>query len=167
MSKKLNSEVVESEVAVIGVPVVTETGEVVEQVVEAEAPAAQKVGQTFRKFAQAGDNDANIFGITNNRGEIVTNSYLRRYIQCWCRAPHGYTKNRKANFDYFMSEEFLSLHIGKTASQIGKAASSDARWGLVKPAPAPADEPADEAATDEAPVDVASIIDIANELIDA
>lgn len=97
----------------------------------AKAVAAQPVVRKgFQKFAEAGDGAANPYGITNSRGQIVTNGYLSRYIQCWCRQGDGFVKNRKENFAYFMSDAFLSQHVGKTASQIGKAASIDARWGL-------------------------------------
>jgi hypothetical protein len=71
---------------------------------------------------------SNRFGITNSRGEVVSEDYLRRYIHCWCRAEHGFTHNRKENIAYFMSDEFLSQHPGKTASQIGKIASQSERW---------------------------------------
>ena len=91
---------------------------------------APVVRKGFQKFAEAGDDAANPYGVTNSRGQVVTNGYLSRYIQCWCRQGDGFTKNRKENFAYFMSDAFLSQHAGKTASQIGKAASIDARWGL-------------------------------------
>ena len=94
------------------------------------SPVATK--SVFTKFAESTDDEsANKFNVRNNRGQLVTNGYLRRYIQCWCRSGMGYTTNRAANFDYFMSEEFLSMHVGETASAIGKAASLDARWGTI------------------------------------
>ena len=80
---------------------------------------------SITKFSE----DGNRFGIKNDRGETVTNEYLRRYIQCWCRKEHGYSLNRKANFDYFMSDAWLETQRGKTASQVGKAASIHERWG--------------------------------------
>lgn len=93
------------------------------------------------KFAvDAADPKANKFGIVNGRGELVTTQYLARYIQCWCRQENGYVKNRKENFAYFMSNAFLSTCIGMTASQVGKKASVDARWGIAKKAQ-PADAP--------------------------
>jgi hypothetical protein len=101
----------------------------------------QIVKKGFVKFAASVDAvDANKFGITNSRNEVVTDGYLRRYIQCWCRQEHGFVKDRKANFEYFMSGEFLSQQVGKTASQVGKAASISDRWGIVR-RPAIAGEP--------------------------
>lgn len=89
----------------------------------------------LQKFAaSAADEKANKFGICNSRGELVTNSYLSRYVQCWCRKENGYVKDRKANFTYFASDAWLATMVGKTASQVGKAASLDARWNLHKPA---------------------------------
>ena len=71
---------------------------------------------------------SNRFAISNGSGQVVSEDYLRRYIHCWCRASNGFTHNRSANIAYFMSDEFLSQHKGKTASQIGKAASLSPRW---------------------------------------
>jgi hypothetical protein len=82
---------------------------------------------TFNKFASESVT-GNTYGIVNDDGQIVTLDYLRRYIHCWCRVSDGFTTNRKANIAYFMSAEFLSAHKGMTASQIGHAASLDARW---------------------------------------
>jgi hypothetical protein len=97
--------------------------------------ATDVVTKGLQKFAaSAADEKANKFGILNSRGELVTNAYLSRYVQCWCRKEHGYVKDRKANFAYFMSDQFLATMVGKTASQVGKAASLDARWDLHKPA---------------------------------
>jgi hypothetical protein len=86
--------------------------------------------KTFVKFAASEtDDNANKYGIKNGRGEIVTDAYLRRYIQCWCRSGDGFTQNRDANFAFFMSDEFLATQRGKTASQVGKAASLSELWG--------------------------------------
>lgn len=88
---------------------------------------------TFEKFA-VDPEKGNKWGITNDRGDLVTESYLRRYVQCWCRAEHGYVLNRKANFEFFMSDEFIKPLVAsgiKTASQIGKAASIHPRWGKI------------------------------------
>jgi hypothetical protein len=116
--------------------VVTEKGENLSTPVAAKTEAVATTAQavessrsSFRKFASAGDKDANPYGITNSRGEIVTSAYLRRYVQCWCRQGDGFVKNRNENFAYFDSPEFLGQHVGKTASQIGKIASQDERWG--------------------------------------
>ena len=106
------------------------TAEEVNVAVEKAVKAATPERKGFRKFAELGENDANPYGITNSRGQVVTKGYLSRYIQCWCRKGDGYSKNRSENFRYFMSDEFLSQHADKTASQIGKAASIDPRWGL-------------------------------------
>jgi len=70
----------------------------------------------------------NRFNIVNSNGQVVSEDYLRRYIHCWCRTSNGFTYNRKANIAYFMSDAFLSQHVGKTASQIGKIASKSERW---------------------------------------
>ena len=70
----------------------------------------------------------NRFGITNGSGQVVSEEYLRRYVHCWCRTSNGFTHNRSENIAYFMSDEFLALHPGKTASQIGKIASQSPRW---------------------------------------
>ena len=74
----------------------------------------------------------NRFGILNSKGEEVSEDYLRRYIHCWCRVSDGFVHNRKANIAYFMSDEFLAQHSGKTASQVGKAASIDPRWKVAQ-----------------------------------
>jgi hypothetical protein len=84
----------------------------------------------FMKFADSED-VVNPWRITNNRNQLLTTAYLRRYIQCWCRVENGYTENRAANLAYFMSDEFLAPHAGETASHVGKLASIDARWGEV------------------------------------
>jgi hypothetical protein len=76
----------------------------------------------------------NRYGVVNAAGQQVSEEYLRRYIHCWCRVSNGFTHNRAANIAYFMSDEFLSQHTGKTASQIGKAASLSPLW---KPEPKP------------------------------
>jgi len=116
--------------------------------------ATDVVTKGLQKFAaSAADEKANKFGICNSRGELVTNSYLSRYVQCWCRKEHGYVKDRKANFAYFMSDQFLATMVGKTASQVGKAASLDARWDLHKPATGLPAQPVTEDAMPDAPVD--------------
>jgi hypothetical protein len=81
--------------------------------------------KTFSKFG------VNRFGIVNSKGEVVSEDYLRRYIHCWCRKddPMYNVPNRGQIIDHFMSDEFLSKHLGKTASQIGKIASIDPIWG--------------------------------------
>lgn len=70
----------------------------------------------------------NRYGIANAAGQQVSEDYLRRYIHCWCRISNGFTHNRSENIAYFMSDEFLAQHKGKTASQIGKIASQSPRW---------------------------------------
>jgi len=143
MAKKLNTPNIETTNPVDVAPATIDQPTTVAGV--SVAPASQpipEVRKAFRKFAEAGDNDANAYGIKNNRGEVVTTAYLRRYIQCWCRTGDGFLKNRAENFAYFMTEAFLSQHVGKTASQVGKAASVDARWGLPPKAPAVAKAPA-------------------------
>jgi hypothetical protein len=90
----------------------------------------------FEKFA-ATPEKGNKWGITNDRHELVTEAYLRRYIQCWCRSEHGFTLNRKANFDFFMTDAFIKPLVAagiKTASRIGKAASESPLWGRAKTA---------------------------------
>jgi hypothetical protein len=84
----------------------------------------------FEKFG------LNRFGIVNSDGEVVSEDYLRRYIHCWCRVSDGFTHNRKANIEYFMSDEFLAAHPGATASQIGKFASLSDRWNAIPAKPA-------------------------------
>jgi len=93
--------------------------------------ATPKVTGLVKFATDAADERANKFGICNNRGELVTSAYLDRYVQCWCRKENGYTLNRKENFVYFRSEAFLSTMVGKTASQVGKVASLDSRWGVI------------------------------------
>lgn len=89
------------------------------------------------KFVKSeSDSKANKFDIRNSDGELVSMDYLRRYIHCWCRVSDGYTHNRKTNIEYFMSDTFLAQHRGKTASQVGKAASIDARWNITPTTPA-------------------------------
>jgi hypothetical protein len=116
------------------------------------------------KFADSlADEQANAYGIQNSRGQIVTNTYLARYIQCWCRVGNGYTANRKANFAHFMSAEFLSNCTGLTASQVGRKASLDERWGIPAKisrkagAPAPAQEPV-------IPVELVSVDELAESI---
>ena len=142
MAKKLNTPNIETTNPVDVAPATIEQPTAGVSVAPASQPTADQVRKAFRKFAEAGDNDANAYGIKNNRGEVVTTAYLRRYIQCWCRTGDGFLKNRAENFAYFMTEAFLSQHVGKTASQVGKAASVDARWGLPPKAPAVAKAPA-------------------------
>lgn len=132
MAKKVQTKV-DPTLVVEAAPIaeiVTTPAEIVGKAVAKAVAAAPVARKGFQKFAEAGDDAANPYGITNSRGQVVTNGYLSRYIQCWCRQGDGYVKDRKANFTYFMSDAFLSQHVGKTASQIGKAASTDARWGL-------------------------------------
>jgi hypothetical protein len=76
-------------------------------------------------------------------------------VQCWCRKGNGFNTNRKSNFEYFASDEFLTGCIGLTASQVGKRASISELWGLVV-------KPAGEPAT-SAPVDTAEMVDAINE----
>ena len=102
--------------------------EITAAVAVATAQVAAKAS-ALRKFAEANDPDANRYGIVNDRGQLVTNAYLSRYIQCWCRIPDGFVENRKQNFAWFMSDEFLSQHVGSTASKVGHAASQSDRWG--------------------------------------
>jgi hypothetical protein len=106
--------------------------------VDAAAMAAMVISAAtvkgLKKFAGPNGEDANEYGITNDRGQVVTTQYLARYIQCWCRTGDGYIDDRKANFAYFMSHAFLSAHATLTASQVGKAAASDPRWNRVIPA---------------------------------
>jgi len=64
----------------------------------------------------------NKFGVVNSRGDQVSAQYLRAYVECWCRKADGYTVDRSKWLDYFTSDEFITQHAGKTASQIGKAA---------------------------------------------
>lgn len=73
---------------------------------------------------------ANPYSIRNSTGDLVSMDYLRRYIHCWCRVSDGFIHNRKANIEYFMSPAFLTPLKGKTASEIGKIASLDPRWGM-------------------------------------
>lgn len=80
------------------------------------------------KFENEVGGVGNEFGIVNSAGQVVTRDYLRRYIHCWCRVSDGFVYNRKQNIEYFMSNEFLAKHRGKTASQVGKAASMSDRW---------------------------------------
>ena len=81
-----------------------------------------------KKFEKFGTNK---FGIVNSDGKSVSHDYIRRYIHCWCRVSDGFTLNRKSNIEFFMTDEFLSAHPGKTASQIGQIASKSDRWGVV------------------------------------
>jgi hypothetical protein len=71
---------------------------------------------------------SNPFGVVNSDGVEVSEDYLRRYIHCWCRVSDGFTFNRKANIAYFCSAKFIKAHPGKTASQLGKIASTSKRW---------------------------------------
>ena len=84
---------------------------------------------SLRKFAEPVDPDANPWGITNDRGQLVTRSYLSRYIQCWCRKPDGFVLNRKENFAFFMTDAFMNQHRGKHASEVGHEASKSTLWG--------------------------------------
>jgi hypothetical protein len=88
---------------------------------------SEKIRVVSKKFMDVESNDWNHV-ILNSRGERVTKEYMNRYIQCWCRQGDGFTHNRRDNFKYFMSDEFLSANAGKTASQIGKIASMSDRW---------------------------------------
>jgi len=86
---------------------------------------------TFRKFAELTDDDVNPWGVTNDRNQLITIGYLSRYIQCWCRKADGFELNRKVNFAYFLTDEWMSQWVGKkmNASQIGQQASLSPRWG--------------------------------------
>lgn len=145
-------------VAEIEQPSAEEVNVAVEKAVKSATP--ERKG--FRKFADLGDNDANPYGITNSRGQVVTKGYLSRYIQCWCRKGDGYHKDRSANFAYFMSDEFLSQHADKTASQIGKAASIDPRWGL---APKPAKPDTNIATADPVAVNIPAPVEVEAEAV--
>lgn len=78
--------------------------------------------------------EANKWGIVNGRGEVVTTAYLKAYVECSCRIPDGYVKDRVANMQYLMSDAFMSACKADklTAAQVGKRASVDPRWGLAK-----------------------------------
>ena len=140
----------------------TPTAEEVNVAVEKAVKTTTPERKGFQKFAEAGDDAANPYGITNSRGQIVTNGYLSRYIQCWCRQGDGFTKDRKANFTYFMSDEFLSQHVGKTASQIGKAASISPRWGT---APKPKKQDVNIATADPIAVNMPAIVEAETETV--
>lgn len=110
--------------------------------VKAEPTVAVEAKPSFQKFAaDADDKKANRYNIRNTRGELVTMEYLNRYVQCWCRIGDGFNNDRKANFVYFSSHEFLKQHVGETASAVGRAAAADLRWSKNRKSAAPAAAP--------------------------
>jgi hypothetical protein len=93
-------------------------------------------------FVSASDPFAVAFGIKNDKGQFISRSYLRAYIECWCRVEdecnwynpdgnvldNGVPMTRKYIIDHFASDKYLADHVGSTGSNIGHECRLSTMW---------------------------------------
>jgi hypothetical protein len=73
----------------------------------------------------------NEFGIHNTKGETLTREYIAEYVSGYCRPIEQFSHNRKANMEFFKSNQFLSRFQNQLVSEVAKAAKTDKCWGMI------------------------------------
>jgi hypothetical protein len=107
------------------------------------APAAVAAVESKERFVDASDPFAQKFGIMNGKGQYVSRSYLKAYVECNCREPQGYVAStnglsRTALIEYFVSDAFITECLAAgyiTASKIGGRAGHSLLWKNVTEKP--------------------------------
>lgn len=89
----------------------------------AAKPKAERAPRTPREKKVDGPNK---FGIIQKKsGQVITTSYLMRYVYC---ASRERTFNRKANLAFLCSDEFLQTMAGKDTGELSRAVAYHACW---------------------------------------
>lgn len=117
--------------------VAVENVEVTDQVVEEGMETVVVAGPVELPVkVKVSKNVPNVYGITNKKGEVITQAYIMRFLQSYCRVE-SYPYNREVNMGFLGSAEFLEQFaakidengvVVKPAETIGKVCQAAMRY---------------------------------------